>query len=92
MRTIKFAGYDGKFPNYCSGRLSLLVDGRLWERDHCLSHTFGFYFNKNWSEVYYDGVWTLNEGFFEEFTEEERTRIAELVNEHVETGCCGGCV
>ena len=92
MKSIKFVGYDGEFPNYCGGKLSLMVDGKLWEKKYCLSHTFGFYFDENWSEVFYDGVWTLDEDFFKEFTDEEKKVIEALVNENVERGCCGGCV
>lgn len=92
MKDIKFVKYEAVSDfNYCNGKLYLEVDGKEWVGNNVLDHDFGFYFDENYDEIYYDGHWILNENYFKEFNEEEKKVIFKLVNDNMEAHCCGGC-
>ena len=92
MRKIEFVTYDGKYPNLCSGILTLRVDGNLWSRGHCLISGGECWWDSDArEEVYVHGSWSFLD-FKDEFSNEERQEISRLVNENVEWGCCGGCM
>jgi hypothetical protein len=88
MRKIEFVSYDGKYPNLCSGTLTIKVDGKKMS-DHCLRSGGSVWFDKDWSEHVEDGPWGVT---FEGLTKEENDVLTELVNDNVRRGCCGGCV
>lgn len=102
---VKFVSYTGKYPNLCSGILTLEIDGK--------EYTFGNdYFNPN--KVDYDKFWSsggncgftnnyassyVNDGEwnidYEEIPDEFKKyahEIDEVFNENVPQGCCGGCL
>lgn len=92
MRNIEFVSYDGKYPNLCSGTLTLCVDGNLWSESMCLFPGGECLWDSAAEEEIVDqGPWeslTLEK----HFSDEEVREILRLVNEHVEWGCCGGCM
>lgn len=90
MKDIEFISYDGKYPNLCSGVLTLRVDGQIRQFGWCL-------ISGGYCDVYEDlcrtGEWDIKDDVFSEFTENEKEFIRELVNKNVERkGCCGGCL
>ena len=95
MKDIKFLFWekDSEFT-YCSGKLHLLVDGNEWVSNgmHCLNHSFGCWIDMDGEEHFEDGYWALNDGYFDDFNEEEKKVILDLVNENMERSCCGGCL
>ena len=96
---IEFVSYTGSWPNLCSGTLTLRIDGeeigfsgyggkyhRFW------SPGGSVWFGSNWGEHVDQDKWVINE---EDLPEELRPyveEIAELFNDNVPYGCCGGCV
>ena len=89
MKDIEFVSYNGKYPNLCSGVLTLRVDGQICQFDWCL-------ISGGYCDVCEDlckhGEWDIKDDAFSEFTESEKEFIRELVNKNVEKGCCGGCL
>ena len=95
-KNVRFISYDGKWPNLCSGILTLEICGEV--------HTFGPGYKNN-SE--FDEFWsTGGECSMENITHSEwnihvdalpeqfRPYAAEIdreFNKNVEFGCCGGC-
>lgn len=94
MRNIKFVSYDGKYPNLCSGVLILNVDGKIVTiNKYSLCSGGSAHFNDDYSESFIEyGPWSLNEGHFSDYSEEEKEYIIELINENIPHGCCGGCL
>lgn len=97
---IKFINYTGKWPNLCSGVLTLEVNGKIYK--------FGY-------EQEYDKFWSsggccgfIDESYTEEFISQNEwiidkdelpdelknysDEISRVFNENVEQGCCGGCL
>lgn len=96
MRSIEFVSYNGRYPNLCSGDLVLSVDGEevTIGRYGALSSGGSVWFSNGYAEEHVEhGEWSLGYAFEnEEFSEEEKARILELVNENIPEGCCGGCI
>ena len=90
MKDIEFVSYNGKYPNLCSGVLTLRVDGKIRQFDWCL-------ISGGYCDVYEDlckiGEWDIKDDVFSDFTKNEKELIRVLVNKNVEQkGCCGGCL
>lgn len=99
---VKFIEYTGRWPNLCSGKLTLEIDG---ER-----HTFGgdyfepSNFDRFWSSggsVRHDrnynyststGEWYIDVNNIPEQFQKYAAEIDEVFNENVRWGCCGGCI
>ena len=101
---VEFVSHTGRFPNLCSGILTVKIDGK--------EITFGGYsgesdfpkiwcsggrvwFDNNWGEHVEHGSWEL--GYFSnEITDpivvNNIDEIIRVMNENVPHGCCGGCV
>lgn len=96
MREIEFVSYSGKYPNLCSGWLTLKVDGKEWRKyvnlfsggEAYVDNGREFIEQGPWDLTGYDYDYLVNDGF----TDEEIDVIICLLNEHVEFGCCGGCI
>ena len=95
---IKFISYTGRFPNLCSGVLTLKIDG--------VEHTFGDSyktpkpeFESFWcsggglTKDYepYEEEWQINVDNLPEQFRKYAEEIDRVFNENVEWGCCGGC-
>lgn len=84
--------YDGSFPNLCSGKLVVIVDGIRWEfPSYCLSSGGNVWFDDDWSENVEEGAWSIIE-WPENFPNDIKTAVLEAVNQDIQFGCCGGCV
>ena len=89
MANIEILDYDGAYPNYCDGTLTLSIDDVVYELHNCLMSGGGVQWTDPDEDESWEGDWsfTAPEGF-EQFADE----IEELVNEKIPKGCCGGCI
>lgn len=101
---VKFISYTGRYPNLCSGILTLEIDGEI--------ATFGYGFkskdkpkyDKFWSSggcVSFDehwnanvdgGSWVIDVNELPEKYRKYAMEIDEVFNDNVPWGCCGGCL
>lgn len=97
---VKFISYTGKYPNLCSGILTLEIDG--------IEYTFGHSYKKPkpdfytfWSsggdisgnyEDIYCGEWEIDVNDLPEQFIKYAAEIDEVFNDNVRFGCCGGCI
>lgn len=89
---LEFVSYDGEYPNLCSGKLVMRLNGNLITfPEFCLTSGGNVWFNDDWDEHVEEGEWCISR-FPDTFPEELKGRATELVNENIEAGCCGGCV
>lgn len=100
MSHVEFISYTGKYPNLCSGTLTLKIDGveykfHAWEYDNKTV------FPKFWSsgggirenyEGTYEGEWQINVNDIPEQFRKYAREIDAAFNENVPYGCCGGCI
>ena len=91
---VKFVSYTGKYPNLCSGILTLEIDG--------VEYTFGsrYGFKEFWCsgggitsdyESTIEGEWQIDVNDLPEQFRKYAQEIDRVFNENVEWGCCGGC-
>lgn len=103
---VKFVSYTGKYPNLCSGVLTLSI--------HEKEYVFGYNFQERKGETLYPPFWRSggNCGFTDNYSNayvnecewvidgsqlppelrKYATEINEVFNENVRFGCCGGCL
>lgn len=87
---VEFVSYDGAFPSLCSGTLVLRIDDEEVEFPKCCMYSGGsVWFDDEWNEHVGIGKWSVN---VPEKYANLKDEIERCVNEHVEWGCCGGCV
>lgn len=101
MKNIQFVSYDGKYPNLCSGILTLKIDGE--------NKTFGNYKDCDYPEFWMSGglcgfrndfneeiveqaEWIINKRQLPDELKSSYKEIKELFNKNVPWGCCGGCL
>lgn len=87
---IKFVSYDGKYPNLCSGTLTIDVDGEKMEIQDALTSGGCVWFDDDWNEHVESGAWAVND--LPDWAKPHREEIETLVNENIPFGCCGGCI
>ena len=102
---VEFVSYSGEYPSLCMGVLVLSVDGvehsfgrgcefpRFWSSGGCVS------FSDDWEEEVDEGEWCMavlcsdeRAQFEEAFGQDFFSVALAVMSEHVEWGCCGGCV
>lgn len=89
MNKVKFVSYTGKWPNLCSGTLTLKVNGQL-RTDFELISGGGCGFDNHWEDSWIsNGSWTV---IVPDDLKDLKDEITEVVNENVPEGCCGGCL
>lgn len=101
MKHVKFVSYTGKYPNLCSGILTLNIDGE--------EHTFGYKykgcefdsfwssggscsFDSDWNDYVTSGEWEINKDKLPMQFQKYYLEIKEVFNANVSQGCCGGCL
>lgn len=100
MEHVKFVSYTGKYPNLCSGVLTLNIDGE--------EHTFGYYencefkkfwssggscsFDSDWNDYVTSGEWEIYKDELPMQFQKYYLEIKEVFNANVPQGCCGGCL
>ena len=75
MKDIEFVSYNGKYPNLCSGVLTLRVDGQIRQFNWCLIS--GGYCNVI-EDLCTIGEWDIKDDVFSDFTENEKEFIRRL--------------
>ena len=83
--------YDGEYPNLCSGKLILVINGIEWDFGNCLNSGGSVSFDKNWSEIVTQGKWSITK-YPKDFPKELEGAALDAINSNIEWGCCGGCV
>lgn len=99
-KNVKFVSYTGKYPNLCSGILTLEINGEQATFGHSKAEYPPFWksggncgFRNNYSESYRNtGEWIIDESNIPEKYREYAAEIDDVFNANVEYGCCGGCL
>ena len=95
-KTIEIISYDGRYPNLCSGRLTLKVGGKEYATHPgvlCPGEGAECYCDENWDEVVERGRWCVDPTALPEEIRHLASRIEGAVNESdIERPCCGGCI
>jgi hypothetical protein len=87
---LKFVSYDGDYPNLCSGKLIMSIDGANIEwPDASLSPGGTVSWDDEDETV--AGDWAISR-WPADFPEALKAEAVELVNDNVHHGCCGGCL
>ena len=103
---VEFISYTGKYPNLCSGVLTLKIDNEVvkfghelknynWEIDKYNDSNYDKFWVsgggiRNWCP--YQNEWVINVEDIPEKYHKYATEIDYVFNENVPHGCCGGCV
>lgn len=88
---IKFVQYTGRYPNLCSGTLTLDVDGRVYTFKDVLRSGGSIVRDPEYDLMAVAGEWKVDLYEHPELASYQQ-EIENLVNEHVQHGCCGGCI
>ena len=84
--------YNGKYPNLCSGKLSVIIDSKNWDfPDYCLCSGGSVWFTDDWDERVEEGNWSVSK-WPDNFPEKLKKIVESAINKDIEHGCCGGCV
>ena len=89
---VKFIDYTGRWPNLCSGTLTLEIEGEVVrfssERDTRFWYSGGSCCGFNVTRE----PWIIDMDDIPEKYRKYYYEIVHVFNENVEWGCCGGCV
>lgn len=95
---IKFISYTGKYPNLCSGILTLEIDGEksVFGYDDYLSKEKICMYEPFWSsggncKSGIKGAWRIDYNDLPEQFRKYADEIDRVFNRSVTWGCCGGC-
>lgn len=84
--------YDGEYPNLCSGRLFITIDGTRWDfGTHNIASGGDVWFDENWMDHVEYGPWTVTK-WPEGFPDKMKGKTMKAINESIHHGCCGGCI
>ena len=89
---VKFIDYTGRWPNLCSGTLTLEIEGEVVrfssERDTRFWYSGGSCCGFNVTRE----PWIIDMDDIPEKYRKYYYEIVHVFNENVEWGCCGGCI
>ena len=88
---VKFVSYTGKYPNLCSGNLTLLIDGETVKFDGIKDRFWesGGFISDDYEDVYKE-EWIISIDDLPEKYRKYAYEIDRVFNAHVPHGCCGG--
>lgn len=97
---IEFVSYTGKYPNLCSGILTLLINGipvTFGADVSCDYYSFWYsggrcWLDDEWREHVDHDEWRIHEEDLPDCLRPYAKEIIELFNDNVDCGCCGGCI
>ena len=95
---VKFISYTGRYPNLCSGDLTLEIDGEKvvfgngYERKGVYMPFWcsGGYISNDYEA--HVGEWQIDVSEIPEQYRKYASEIDEAFNVNVPYGCCGGCI
>lgn len=92
---IKFISYTGKYPNLCSGDLTLNVNGKIMEFGYnkpypCFWITGGGCSFKEGNVS--KGKWLINMSKLPDELQNYANELEIIINDNIPYGCCGGCL
>ena len=90
-KKVKFISYDGEYPCLCMGTLKIEVEGKPYALEQVMQSGGSVWFDDDWNDYTDYGEWSVDLSEYPEL-EPYKKEITDLVNEHVEQGCCGGCI
>lgn len=103
--SVKFVSYTGRYPNLCSGLLTLEINGKKYTFGHDYNtNTEGEYdkfwtsggscgFRNNYQNSYINGgEWNINVDDLPDEIKKYAFEIDGVFNSNVPNGCCGGCL
>ncbi len=94
MKNIRFVSYTGKYPEYCSGVLTLMINGKEVRFGHNFSdphwNTDGNHISF-WYPGNNGGEWKIDPEQIPEKYRQFSSEIDHVFNTNVKHGCCGGC-
>lgn len=97
---IKFIEYTGKYPNLCTGILTLDIDGEIvtfggWGGYQPFWYSGGKcgFLDSNYDETYCETKeWNLNKSALPNKYKNMGKELIQIFNKNVRWGCCGGCI
>lgn len=105
IKHVEFVSYTGRFPNLCSGILTLKIDGKTvtfgtghygTDKETDYSQFWESGGSVSFSDDYSDccvngGKWIIRKDDLPDVYKHYAEEIDEVFNENVPHGCCGGC-
>lgn len=104
MKHVEYISYTGKYPNLCSGILTLKIDGKILKfGDNYLDSkpilppfwmSGGICgFTDNYGSAYvHEGRWIIDPRDLPVQYQKYADEIIKVFNDNVPYGCCGGCL
>ena len=99
---IKFISYSGKYPNLCSGVLTLEIDGEKvsfgndYKKPKPMYPEFwssgGCCYCTSDEDVVSRGRWNIDANLLPAKYRKYADEISVVFNKNVPHGCCGGCI
>ena len=100
---IEFVKYTGRYPNLCSGTLTLKINNKLitfgneYDRDAKLITDYKSFWRTggeiNWHTGYCNrSKWIIDKEDLPDCYKEYYKEFDKVFNDNVEHGCCGGCI
>ena len=90
-KTIKFVKYTGEYPILCNGMLIICFQGKEYAIEGWKSGG-SVYFDDEWNDFVTHGDWQIDIKALPDELKPFHDEIEKLMNEHVQLGCCGGCI
>ena len=87
---IEFISYTGRYPNLCSGILTIKIDGKEYQMKKVLYSGGTCGFDNEQNAIVTTALWEVHD--LPKELEVYHDEIERLVNDNVEHGCCGGCI
>lgn len=100
---VQFISYTGKYPNLCSGTLTLQIENKIYTFGNSCNEKADFEkfwrsggscgFTNNYTNEYVNtNEWIIDVSLLPEQFRKYATIIDILFNNNVRHGCCGGCL
>ncbi|GHU81112.1 hypothetical protein AGMMS49992_34280 [Clostridia bacterium] len=88
---IQFLSYTGKYPNLCTGVLTISIGGKKWQITPMAFTTKDRIEGLGYEDTGM-GDWSIYPLELPEEIRKYADDIERIMNENVEHGCCGGCI
>lgn len=93
MSNIKIK-YDGRYPILCFGHLEVWIDDTYYDfGEECLISGGCVLHDEDWNMWTEEGPWRIDKDSYpQDFPEEYKDKLLEVINDELPWGCCGGCI